>query len=71
MLRGEDMETISRNAGVAAATLSQSRSAFLSAGEAALTSRPTSRGPLEAETLPTRLGETPLEWELLEDVKRL
>ena len=36
LLRGEDLETVSRSLGVTAATLSGWREAFLAAGEAAL-----------------------------------
>ena len=67
LLRGEDLETVSRNLGVTAATLSQWRDAFLSAGEAALTSKPASGEALAAETLRTRLGEALIERELLEE----
>ena len=38
LLRGEDLETVSRSLGVTAATLSGWREAFLAAGEAALES---------------------------------
>jgi hypothetical protein len=41
LLRGEDLEMVSRSLGVTAATLSGWRDAFLAAGEAALTSKPT------------------------------
>jgi len=39
LLRGEDLETVSRGLGVTAATLSGWRDAFLAAGEAALTTK--------------------------------
>jgi hypothetical protein len=39
LLRGEDLETVSRSLGVTAATLTTWRDAFLAAGEAALTAR--------------------------------
>jgi len=39
LLRGEDLETVSRERGVTAATLSGWHDAFLAGGEAALTSR--------------------------------
>src|SRR6186997_3653958 len=41
LLRGEDLETVSRALGVTAATLTAWRDSFLAAGEAALASRPT------------------------------
>lgn len=40
LLRGEDLETVSRGLGVTAATLTAWRDAFLAAGEAALTTNP-------------------------------
>ncbi len=40
LLRGEDLEAVSRALGVTAATLSGWRDAFLAAGEAALVYRP-------------------------------
>ena len=40
LLRGEDLETVSRSLGVTAATLSGWREAFLTAGEAALAAKP-------------------------------
>jgi transposase len=40
LLRGEDLEAVSRSLGVTAATLTAWRDAFLAAGEAALASRP-------------------------------
>lgn len=36
LLRGEDLETVSRSLGITAATLTAWRDAFLAAGEAAL-----------------------------------
>jgi transposase-like protein len=41
LLRGEDLELVSRKLGVTAATLSGWRSDFLAGGQAALKSRPT------------------------------
>src|SRR6059058_5518354 len=66
LLRGEDLETISRSLGVTVATLSTWRDAFLAAGEAALASRPTDGETLESERLKARLGEMLLKHELLE-----
>jgi len=40
LLRGEDLETLSRALGITAATLTAWRDAFLAAGEAALVTRP-------------------------------
>src|SRR4030095_14583355 len=44
LLRGEDLETVSRALGVTAATLTAWRDSFLAAGEAALAARPTGGG---------------------------
>ena len=49
------------------ATLSQWRDAFLSAGEAALTVKPTSGEALETKVLRTRVGEPLIELALLEE----
>jgi len=43
LLRGEDLDTVSRSLGVTAATLSDWREAFLAAGEAGLATRPLAR----------------------------
>ena len=66
LLRGEDLETVSRSLGVTAATLTAWRDAFLAAGEASLTSRPADGEELESERLKARLGEMLLRQELLE-----
>ena len=66
LLRGEDLETVSRALGVSAATLTAWRDAFLAAGEASLTCRPTDGEELERKRLKARLGEMLLERELLE-----
>jgi len=51
LLRGEDLETVSRSLGVTAATLSGWRDAFFAAGEAALTTKPAAGEDLESERL--------------------
>ncbi len=66
LLRGEDLETVSRALGVTAATLTGWQQAFLAAGEASLATRPTNSGDLESERLKAKLGEMLLERELLE-----
>ena len=66
LLRGEDLELVSRSLGVTAATLSNWREAFLAAGEASLATRPTDGEALESNRLKARLGEMLLERELLE-----
>ena len=66
LLRGEDLETVSRALGVTGATLSGWRDAFLAAGEASLATRPAGGGEFESERLKARLGEMLLREELLE-----
>ncbi len=66
MLRGEDLETLSRALGVTAATLTGWQDTFLAAGEASLATRPTTGEGLESERLKAKLGEMLLERELLE-----
>ena len=66
LLRGEDLETVSRSLGGTAATLSDWREAFLAAGEASLATRLATGEALETERLKARLGAMLLERELLE-----
>ena len=66
LLRGEDLETVSRALGVTAATLSAWRDAFLAAGEASLATRPTQGAEIETKRLKAKLGEMLLERELLD-----
>src|SRR3954449_8960158 len=66
MLRGEDLEMLSRALGVTAATLTGWQDSFVAAGEASLATRPTTGDALESERLKTKLGEMLLERELLE-----
>src|ERR687890_2397333 len=66
LLRGEELELVSRSLGVTAATLSGWREALLAAGEASLATRPTDGEALESDRLKARLGEMLLERELLE-----
>jgi transposase-like protein len=65
LLRGEDLELVSRALGVTAATLSGWRDDFLAGGEAALATKPTDGKDLENQRLKARLGELMLERELL------
>ena len=67
LLRGEDLELVSRSLGVTAATLSGWRDAFLAAGEAALTSRTNSGEELENQRLKAKLGEVLVERDLLHE----
>ena len=67
LLRGEDLETVSRSLGVTAATLTAWRDAFLAAGEASLASRPAEGGALESGRLRAKLGEVLVERDLLRE----
>jgi transposase-like protein len=67
LLRGEDLEAVSRSLGVTAAALSGWRDAFLAAGEAALATRPADGEALASGRLKARLGEMLLGQELLEE----
>src|ERR687896_1774098 len=67
LLRGEDLETISRELGVTAATLTGWHDAFLAAGEAALTTRAATGEELESERLKAKLGAALIERDLLNE----
>src|SRR5712691_1845043 len=67
LLRGEDLELVSRPLGVTAATLANWRDAFLAAGEAALTTKPATGEELESDRLKARLGAALIERDLLNE----
>ena len=67
LLRGEDLETVSRSLSVRAATLNGWREAFLAAGEAALTTRATTGEELASERLKAKLGAALIERDLLHE----
>src|SRR5215218_8088016 len=67
LLRGEDLETVSRELGVTAATLTSWHDAFLAGGEAALTSRAATGEELESDRLKARLGAALIERDLLNE----
>ena len=67
LLRGEDLETVSRALGVTAATLTAWRDAFLAAGEAALATRSGSGEELASERLKAKLVEALIERDLLHE----
>jgi hypothetical protein len=72
LLRGEDLETLSRQLGVAAATLAGWRDSFLTAGEAILKSRQPDHRDEEVQRLKAKVGEVLMDNELLaEEVQRL
>src|SRR5919202_1471466 len=57
LLRGEDLELVSRELGVTAAELSGWREAFLAAGEASLKSRPADARDAEIGRLKEKVGD--------------
>ncbi len=67
LLRGEDLETVSRELGVTAATLTGWREAFLAGGEAALATRAATGEELESERLKAKLGAALIERDLLNE----
>ena len=67
LLRGEDLETVSRELGVTAATLTGWHDVFLAGGEAALTSRAATGEELERERLKAKLGVALIERDLLNE----
>jgi transposase len=66
LLRGEDLELVSRELGVTAAELSAWRDAFLAAGEAALKTRPADGRDAEIGRLKAKVGELTMAKELLD-----
>src|SRR5512143_4296626 len=65
LLRGEDLETLSRELGVTAATLSSWRDAFLDGGKAALKSRPADDRDELIARLQAKVGQLTMDNELL------
>src|SRR5438270_11140512 len=66
LLRGEDLELVSRGLGVTAAELSGWREVFLAAGEASMRSRPADARDAEIGRLKEKVGELTVATELLE-----
>jgi hypothetical protein len=66
LLRGEDLELLSRELGVMAAELGVWRDAFLAAGEAALKTRPADGREVEIGRLKAKVGELTMANELLD-----
>lgn len=67
LLRGESLETLSRELGTTAATLSQWRGEFLRGGQGALRARPADEGNEEIPRLKAKVGELTMANELLEE----
>jgi len=66
LLRGEDLELLSRELGVTAARLSKWRDQFLRAGQAELKKRPQDARDEEIARLRQKLGEVTMDNELLQ-----
>ena len=66
LLRGEDLELVSRELGVTAARLSRWRELFLRAGQAVLKKRPQDARDEEIARLQQKLGEVTMDNELLQ-----
>ncbi len=67
LLRGESLETVSRETGVTAARLSQWRDQFLAGAQGALRSRPSDDRDERVKDLQAKIGELTMENELLGD----
>jgi transposase len=66
LLRGEDLELVSRELGVMASELTAWRDAFLAAGEGSLKTRRADGQELEIGRLKAKVGELTMTTELLE-----
>jgi transposase-like protein len=66
LLRGEDLDSLSRELGVVAATLSGWRDAFLDGGTAAMKSRPADDRDEEIARLRAKVGQLTMDAELLD-----
>ncbi len=66
LLRGQDVDSLSRELGMTAATLASWRDRFLSGGQPALKSRPTDARDEEVLRLRAKVGELMMGNELLE-----
>lgn len=70
LLRGEDLDALSRELGVTGATLGEWREKFTSGGQTALKSRPEDERDDEIRRLRAKIGEITMENELLRDRAR-
>jgi transposase-like protein len=67
LLRGEDIELVSRELGVTAASLTEWREKFLGAGLEAMKKRPLDEREREVNRLREKVGEITMEGELLRE----
>lgn len=71
LLRGEDLDSVSRELGVTAATLSQWRESFLEAGQQGLKARREDAEQREVKRLQAKVGELTMDRDILETAIRL
>ncbi|MGH9071883.1 MAG: IS3 family transposase [Acidimicrobiales bacterium] len=70
VLRGEDLDSLSRELRVTAAAIAQWRDQFLASGQAGLRSRDSDERDLEISRMKTKIGEITMENELLRERAR-
>ena len=70
MLRGEDLDALSRELGVTAGAIARWRDQFLAGGQAAVKSRPADERDDELRRLRAKIGELTMENELLRERAR-
>ena len=71
LLRGEDLDTLSREFGVSAATLSKWREEFIHAGRSGLKTRPNTPQSDEVARLKMLIGKLTIDKECLEEIVRV
>jgi transposase-like protein len=67
LLRGEDIDLLSREFGIPASRIAAWRETFLNAGQESMKKRPTLERDRELSRLREKLGESPMEIELLHE----
>jgi len=70
LMRGEDLDALSRELGVTGATLGRWREQFIAGGQTALKSRPADERDDEIKRLQAKVGEVTMEIELLRERAR-
>jgi hypothetical protein len=70
LLRGEDLDSLSRELGVTAAVMAQWREQFLASGHVGLRSRESDERDVEISRMRSKIGEITMENELLRERAR-
>jgi transposase-like protein len=70
LLKGEDLDALSRECRVTASTISKWRDDFLEAGQSGLKTRPSTPAEDETQRLKAKVGELMMEYELLWEKSR-